>query len=227
MQEQTPDHYSSLAVRYENAFSQNPALISFLRSILNKLPATAAVVDVGCGTGKPVAATLAEAGHHVTGVDFSPEMISLAGKAVPTGSFELADMREYEPPDGAKFDAVLDILSLFVLNRQEIETLIGRQASWLKPGGILCIGTIAAEELPTEKVQGRFEDDGLCASKIPWRFLGEDVTIAALFTRSGWRHVLGNAGLEILHTESAMFTPSEDSDTDEEPELFIIAKKSR
>lgn len=62
---------------------------------------------------------------------------------------------------------------------------------------------------------------------IIWRFLGEDVTIAALFTRSGWRRVLANAGLGIVYTEAAMFTPPKGSDTDEDPELFIIAKKLR
>ncbi|EON98406.1 putative type 11 methyltransferase protein [Phaeoacremonium minimum UCRPA7] len=225
MQEQNPEHYSSLAARYEKAFSQNPALSKFLQTILTHLPETSAVLDVGCGTGRPVAVTLAQAGHHVTGVDFSPEMINLISKTVPDGSFELADMRHYEPPDGMQFHAVLNILSLFVLDREEIEALVQRQVSWLRPGGLLCVATIAAEDIPKEKMNGGFGEDGLCARKIPWRFLGEDVTISVLFTRNGWKKTLADAGLEIVHTQGELFVPPKESDTDEEPELFIIAKK--
>jgi 2-polyprenyl-3-methyl-5-hydroxy-6-metoxy-1,4-benzoquinol methylase len=82
---------------------------------LNELCRTyrANVLDVGCGTGKPVAMTLAAAGHSVTGIDISDIMIALSQKAVPSGRFHLLDVKEYEPPSGPPFDAVFNILCLF------------------------------------------------------------------------------------------------------------------
>ena len=52
-----------------------------------------AVLDVGCGSGEPVARYLAGRGHPVTGVDGSPEMIALFRANLPGETAEVADMR--------------------------------------------------------------------------------------------------------------------------------------
>ncbi len=44
---------------------------------------TAGVLDLGCGSGSPVAKYLAACGLHVTGVDSSPTLISLCRKRLP------------------------------------------------------------------------------------------------------------------------------------------------
>ena len=43
-----------------------------LRLFTQSLPPQAAVLDVGSGSGRPVAAFLVERGYAVTGIDFSP-----------------------------------------------------------------------------------------------------------------------------------------------------------
>ena len=57
------------------------------------LPARGAVLDIGCGSGEPIARQLAEKGHAVTGVDSSPEVIALCGERSPSGDWRVADMR--------------------------------------------------------------------------------------------------------------------------------------
>lgn len=84
---------------------------------LSYLPPRASILDVGCGTGNPVAMTLAAADHHVTGTDISKEMVRLSRKSVPQGMFEVVNMQKWTPPDGVALDAVFVILSLFALSR--------------------------------------------------------------------------------------------------------------
>lgn len=53
----------------------------------------ATVLDVGCGSGIPIAHYLAGKGHAITGVDGSPEMIALFRTYLPNETAEVADMR--------------------------------------------------------------------------------------------------------------------------------------
>ena len=71
------------------------------------------VLDLGCGTGTPVAEYLLSRGARVTGVDNSPEMIRVASGRFPTGKWHVADMRKLDLPDA--FGGVLAWDSFFHL----------------------------------------------------------------------------------------------------------------
>lgn len=58
-----------------------------------RLDAGATVLDIGCGSGEPIAVSLVGRGHHVVGVDSSPEMIDLFHANLPGEVAEVADMR--------------------------------------------------------------------------------------------------------------------------------------
>jgi SAM-dependent methyltransferase len=53
----------------------------------------ATVLDIGCGSGEPIAVDLARRGHPVTGIDSSPEMIALFRANLPDHAAAVADMR--------------------------------------------------------------------------------------------------------------------------------------
>jgi SAM-dependent methyltransferase len=53
----------------------------------------ATVLDIGCGSGKPIASYLAGSGYRVTGIDSSPELIALFRANLPGEAAEVADMR--------------------------------------------------------------------------------------------------------------------------------------
>ena len=57
------------------------------------LPDGASVLDLGCGSGSPVARNLVAHGFHVTGVDASPTLISLCRERLPGEEWLVADMR--------------------------------------------------------------------------------------------------------------------------------------
>ena len=72
------------------------------------------VLDVGCGSGRPMAAALLERGFRVTGVDSSARLVAHAACALPAGRFVQADMRTLDL--GETFAGVLAWHSLFHLS---------------------------------------------------------------------------------------------------------------
>lgn len=60
---------------------------------LGLLPEGAAVLDLGCGGGLPVAGNLAAHGMRVTGVDSSPTLIALCRERMPEQEWIVSDMR--------------------------------------------------------------------------------------------------------------------------------------
>lgn len=216
-----------LALKYEMGFGRNKGLLAFLDRTIPLLPPGSQILDAGCGTGKPVAASLAAAGHLVTGIDLSHAMVSLSRKAIPTGQFHVADMRTFVPSggNGPQFDAVFNILSLFVLSREDIEGLMAKWSGWLKPGGMLCICTIAAEDMDPERRGGKYDADGLCARGVRAEFMSRDNEYT-LFTRAGWRNMLADKGFRIVETKMARHVPPPEADCGPEDHYFIVAKKS-
>jgi 2-polyprenyl-3-methyl-5-hydroxy-6-metoxy-1,4-benzoquinol methylase len=103
-----------------------------------RLPASSAVLDLGCGCGIPVARFLAGAGHQVTGVDISQVQIDRARRLVPAASFLRADAAEVQPPP-ASFDAVVCLYALIHMPLTEQPPLLDRIATWLRPGGWLLV----------------------------------------------------------------------------------------
>ncbi|ANC05507.1 methyltransferase [Pseudomonas putida] len=57
------------------------------------LPPSATVLDLGCGSGQPVARYLIDAGASVIGVDSSEQMLALCSAQFPTQEWIHADMR--------------------------------------------------------------------------------------------------------------------------------------
>jgi SAM-dependent methyltransferase len=73
----------------------------------------AKVLDLGCGSGRPVAQHLVEQGLHVTGIDSSPTMISLCRSRLPAHEWIVADMRTLSLD--RRFDGILAWDSFFHL----------------------------------------------------------------------------------------------------------------
>ena len=57
------------------------------------LPQHATVLDIGCGSGEPIARYLVERGFALEGVDASPTLISVCRERFPKRCWHVADMR--------------------------------------------------------------------------------------------------------------------------------------
>jgi SAM-dependent methyltransferase len=105
----------------------------WLRRFAAALPAGAAVLDLGCGNGLPVARALAGR-FAVTGVDLSPLQVERARSLVPAARFVCADMTTVELPP-ASFAGVAAFYSIINVPVSEQPGLLRRIAGWLAPGG--------------------------------------------------------------------------------------------
>jgi hypothetical protein len=57
------------------------------------LPRTGSILDIGCGSGEPIARYLIEAGYDLTGADSSPAMIEMCKSRFPNQNWLIEDMR--------------------------------------------------------------------------------------------------------------------------------------
>jgi SAM-dependent methyltransferase len=78
-----------------------------------ELPRAANILDLGCGSGSPVARYMVERGFRVTGVDSSQTMISLCRQRLPDQEWLVEDMRSLRL--SRRFDGVLAWDSFFHL----------------------------------------------------------------------------------------------------------------
>ena len=81
------------------------------------LPRSAHVLDIGCGSGEPIARYLIDQGCSVTGVDSSPEMIGMFAANFPKQVGIVADMRKLQLD--ADYDGLLAWDSFFHLNHDD------------------------------------------------------------------------------------------------------------
>jgi SAM-dependent methyltransferase len=112
------EHYERHAIEWDTD-RQNAAWNDYVwhRRFVDRLGSGATVLDLGCGSGRPVACHMAEHGLRVTGVDSSPTMISLCRRRLPGHEWIVADMRELSL--GRRFDGVLAWDSFFHLSHDD------------------------------------------------------------------------------------------------------------
>jgi SAM-dependent methyltransferase len=126
--------------------------IDHLKSLV---PAGAPVLDLGCGSGQPIADDLIRSGYKLTGIDSAPEMIAMCHARFPDHDWIVADMRC--PELGQTFKGVLAWDSLFHLKPDDrrsmfpiFRRLAGLSAALMFTSGPesgVAIGTYAGEPL--------------------------------------------------------------------------------
>lgn len=93
------------------------------------------VLDLGCGTGRPIATYLAERGAEVTGVDASRAMCAQFGQALPQARCIGAPMQNLRLDEA--FGAILAWNSFFHLSADDQRATIATFAAHSRPGTAL------------------------------------------------------------------------------------------
>lgn len=111
------------------------------------------VLDLACGSGRPLADYFLERGFSLTGVDYAEPMIEIARADYPGAAWVVADLRRL--PELGHFDGICSWDGFFHLSVEEQRALLPKLAAMLSPGGaiLLTVGTGEGE------VTGTIDDE--------------------------------------------------------------------
>ena len=109
----------------------------------------ATILDLGCGSGQPIAAYLIAAGKTLTGVDGAGALVARARAQFPDHRWVTADMRDL-PPLG-RFHGVIAWHSFFHLTPDDQRRMFGTFGRLCHPGAALMFtsGTSLGEKIGT------------------------------------------------------------------------------
>ena len=99
------------------------------------IPPGGTILDLGCGTGEPIARNFSERGYAVTGIDSSPRMVELFQARLPSQQARVADMRTLALEQ--RFYGVLAWDSFFHLNHQDQRQMFTTFRAHVAPHGAL------------------------------------------------------------------------------------------
>lgn len=117
--------------RAKSSFFEKP----YMEQLCRQLSVGDEVLDIGCGSGQPIAEFFIKRGMKVTGVDIASNMIAIASNKYPQATWAVADMR-YLNLDH-QYAALIAWDSFFHLNHEEQEKMFPIFKRHLKPGGYL------------------------------------------------------------------------------------------
>ena len=144
------------------------------------MPPFGAVLDIGCGSGAPIAAYLIERQHPVIGVDSSPTMINTCRRRFPQADWRVADMRGLEL--GVAFSGIIAWDSFFHLCPCDQRGMFDTFRAHSLPGAALMFTSGPAHGEAFGSLEG-------------------EVLYHASLSAEEYRHLLAQRGFEVLaHT---------------------------
>lgn len=106
--------YERHARAFDEARGKTLFEAAWLARFLALVPAGGTILDIGCGSGEPIARHLIAQGHAVTGVDSAPSLIGLCRARFPGQTWVVGDMRGLAL--GRRFDGLIAWDSFFHLS---------------------------------------------------------------------------------------------------------------
>ena len=196
--------YDACAQAYTNA--RAPHLPGEAHELMARLPDRARVLDIGCGSGKPLTAALAQR-YNVTGIDISAEQIRLARSMNPTVDLMEADIMSVEF-ERASFDAVVSLYTIFHIPREQHAELFRRIRHWLVPTGYLLASVATHEEAP-------YLEDDFFGVRMYWSNWGLD----------DYRDMLARVAFDVLSVTTTGHGYGAIQATDAEAHPLIFAQR--
>ena len=107
--------YQNHAVDWDRERGRSLFEKPWLDRMMTLLPPKRSILDLGCGSGEPIARYFIERGSEVTGVDSSSSFVGICRSRFPCQDWLIADMRVLSL--GRRYDGILAWNSLFHLLR--------------------------------------------------------------------------------------------------------------
>ena len=154
---------------------------SYLDEMLEHLGERPRILDLGCGSGEPIARYLVERECELTGVDAAPSMVVLCRQRFPKAHWLVADMRSLDLEN--RFDAIVAWDSFFHLGPDDQRRMFEIFEAHIAPGGLLLFTS------------------GPRAGEATGDFYGHDLFHASL-DRQEYESLLRGAGFTVLRHRS-------------------------
>lgn len=208
--------FDQVGETYEDAYGGNVGLQRALDGLKAYFGAGATILDCGCGAGGP-ASYLTKQGFNVTGIDISSQMVDFCAKNIP-GTFERVSMTKYEPKQ--QFDIVISMFFTFQLSMRSQYSMLFKQASWVRPGGVFLFGTSTAEDIVDEQTFKTLKGDYI--EQYPIKFMGRSLPTTYIKKRK-LLSMVQETGLTIHNVDKHTFTAG----TGEvQPYIYITAQRT-
>ncbi len=133
--ERVYESYEEIVQWFDDARTKTLMESEYLNLIVNSVPAGGSVLDLGCGTGEPLAQFFIGKGFKITGIDGSKKMIELCKKRFPSERWIISDMRNINL--NQQFDVVLAWHSFFHLDQDSQRKMFKIFSAHTKHGGVL------------------------------------------------------------------------------------------
>lgn len=174
----------------------NKCIVDFAKD----LKPNSKVLDVGCGTGSPIASYLSQQGFLVTGIDIAEEMIKKAQQLnLSNATFLVEDILNFKSDE--KYDAVIAFDSIWHIAHNKQKKIYEIISSLMAPSGLFLFTHGKRDSEITSKMWG----EPFYHSALDW----EDV-----------QQLLKKNGFEILS-----FVENYEEETTGDRDLLVIAKK--
>lgn len=113
----------------------------YLDAMLEGLAAPARILDLGCGTGRPMAEHVLSRGHLVTGVDQSEQLLAIARARFPEGEWIHARIEDFpvDVDSNGAFGGAIVWDSLFHIERERHASILANVHRALAPGARLML----------------------------------------------------------------------------------------
>jgi len=125
--------------------------LGYVDRVLEGLPSRAEVLDLGCGTGNPIARHIIDRGFRVIGVDQSQKLLEIARTVIPEAELIHADMIDIQFTE--TFAAAIAWDSVFHVSREHHPAIYRKLANALEAGRrlLLSVGGSGVESLDSSE----------------------------------------------------------------------------
>jgi SAM-dependent methyltransferase len=127
--------YARHAGRFDRARTRSLMELPYLDMATALAPPPGKILDLGCGTGEPLARYFVERGYHVTGIDAVNEMLEMCRARFPDMTWRQTDMRRMDLSE--RFDIVIAWDSYFHLPPDDQREMFQTFRKHTAPRGVL------------------------------------------------------------------------------------------
>ncbi len=191
--------YDRASHEYERKFSNNIEYIKQVSFFSDLFSEGSSILDIGCGPGLN-AKIFSRKELHVTGFDISPEMVKLAKRNCPNGTFFVSSVNKFTTD--FKFDGICLSFIIVHLKTDDVVSLLNKLPLFVKKTGKIYISFMAGKK-------PGYETTSFSKNKIYFNYFQKGF-IVSCFEKNGFN---------LIYSSTA---PYEENDGSVTEDIFLI-----